>query len=145
MINQLRPNPGARKAKKRVGRGHGSGSGKTAGKGHKGQLARSGNKPGPAFEGGQTPLFMRLPKRGFTNVNHKEFAVVNLKDLNVFEDGDVITPELLLEKRIIRKVLSGVKVLANGPLEKKVTIKAHAFSKQALEQINQVGATAEVI
>ncbi len=145
MINKLRPNPGARKAKKRVGRGHGSGSGKTAGKGHKGQLARSGNKPGPAFEGGQTPLFIRIPKRGFTNVNHKEFAVVNLKDLNVFEDGDVITPEVLLERRIIRKLLSGVKVLANGPLEKKVTIKAHAFSKQALEQINQVGATAEVI
>lgn len=145
MINELRPNPGARKKRKRVGRGHGSGWGKTSGKGHKGQLARSGNKPSPVFEGGQTPLFQRLPKRGFTNINHKEFAIVNLKDLNVFEDGDVITPEVLLDKRIIRKLNSGVKVLANGPLEKKVIIKAHAFSKQALEQINQVGATAEVI
>ena len=119
MINELRPNPGARKKKKRIGRGHGSGWGKTAGKGHKGQLARSGKKPSPVFEGGQTPLFQRLPKRGFTNINHKEFAVVNLKDLNVFEDGDVITPEVLLEKRIIRKLNSGVKILANGPLEKK--------------------------
>lgn len=145
MINELKANPGARKQKKRVGRGHGSGSGKTAGKGHKGQLARSGNKPGAQFEGGQTPLFQRLPKRGFTNINHKQFSIVNLKDLNVFDDGDVVTPEVLLQKRIIKKVNDGVKVLANGPLEKKVTIKAHAFSKQALEQINQVGATAEVI
>lgn len=145
MINKLRPNPGARKPKKRVGRGHGAGTGKTAGKGHKGQLARSGNKPGPAFEGGQTPFFQRIPKRGFTNINKKEFAIVNLNELNVFNDGDVVTPEVLLEKRIIRKVKSGVKVLANGPLEKKVTIKAHAFSKEAIEQINQVGATFEVI
>lgn len=145
MINELKANPGARKKKTRLGRGRGSGKGKTSTKGHKGQLARSGNKPGPVFEGGQTPLFQSLPKRGFTNINHKVFSVVNLKDLNVFEDGDVITPEVLLERRIISKVNSGVKILANGPLEKKVTIKAHAFSKQALEQINQVGAIAEVI
>ncbi len=145
MLKDLKPNEGARKPRRRVGRGTGSGMGKTSGRGHKGQLARAGRKPSPVFEGGQIPLFQRLPKRGFTNINKKEFAIVNLGDLNTFNDGDVITPDVLLEKRIIRKLKSGVKVLANGTLEKKVTIKAHSFSQQALDQINQVGAIAEVI
>ena len=144
MLHELKPNEGARKSRKRVGRGIGSGHGKTSGKGHKGQLARSGS-PRPGFEGGQLPFFQRLPKRGFKNVNHVEYATVNLKDLNVFNDGDVVTPEVLLEKRIIRKLESGLKVLAYGTLEKKLTVHAHAFSKNALDAINQVGGKAEVI
>lgn len=144
MLHELKPNEGARKSRKRVGRGIGSGHGKTSGKGHKGQLARSGS-PRPGFEGGQLPFFQRLPKRGFKNVNHVEYATVNLKDLNVFNDGDVVTPEVLLEKRIIRKLESGLKVLAYGTLEKKLTVRAHAFSKNALDAINQVGGKAEVI
>ncbi len=145
MLNELKPNQGARKTRKRVGRGVGSGKGKTSGKGHKGQLSRSGNKPSPVFEGGQIPLFQRIPKRGFKNINHIEYSVVSLDKLNVFNDGDIITPEILLEKRIIRKLRSGVKILANGSLEKKITIKAHAFSQGALELIKQAGAVAEVI
>ncbi len=145
MLHELKPNEGARKSRKRVGRGMGSGHGKTSGKGHKGQKARSGNQPRPGFEGGQIPFFQRIPKRGFKNVNHIEYATINLKDLNVFEDGDVVTPEVLLEKRIIRKLNSGLKVLAYGTLEKKLTVRAHAFSKNALDAINQAGGTAEVI
>src|SRR5690554_186615 len=133
MLHELKPNEGARKSRKRVGRGMGSGHGKTSGKGHKGQKARSGNQPRPGFEGGQIPFFQRIPKRGFKNVNHIEYATINLKDLNVFEDGDVVTPEVLLEKRIIRKLNSGLKVLAYGTLEKKLTVRAHAFSKNALD------------
>lgn len=145
MLHELKPNEGARKSRKRVGRGIGSGHGKTSGKGHKGQKARSGNQPRPGFEGGQIPFFQRIPKRGFKNVNHIEYATVNLKDLNVFEDGDVVTPDVLLEKKIIRKLNSGLKVLAYGTLEKKLTVRAHAFSKNALDAINQAGGTAEVI
>ncbi|CCV65274.1 MAG: 50S ribosomal protein L15 [Paracholeplasma sp.] len=145
MLNELRPNEGARKSRKRLGRGIGSGTGKTAGKGSKGQNARSGGGVRLGFEGGQIPFFQRLPKRGFTNVNRKEFAIVNLTQLNVFNDGDVVTPEVLLEKKIIGKLQSGVKVLANGTLEKKLTVKANHFSKQALELIQQAGGTAEVI
>lgn len=145
MLHELKPNEGARKSRKRVGRGMGSGHGKTSGKGHKGQKARSGNQPRPGFEGGQIPFFQRIPKRGFKNVNHIEYATVNLKDLNVFEDGDVVTPEVLLERKIIRKLNDGVKVLAYGTLEKKLTIKAHAFSKNALDAITQAGGTTEVI
>ncbi len=145
MLHELKPNEGARKPKKRLGRGIGSGTGKTSGKGHKGQLARSGNKPGAVFEGGQIPLFQRLPKRGFKNINHKVFTVVNLDDFNIFNDGDVVTPQVLLEKRVIRKLNSGVKVLANGTLEKKITIQANAFSQQALKEIEKAGSTAEVI
>lgn len=145
MLNELRPNEGARKNRKRLGRGAGSGTGKTAGKGSKGQNARSGGGVRLGFEGGQIPFFQRLPKRGFTNVNRKEFAIVNLTQLNMFNDGDVVTPEVLLEKKIIGKLQSGVKVLANGTLEKKLTVKANHFSKQALELIQQAGGTAEVI
>lgn len=145
MLHELKPVEGARKERKRLGRGVGSGTGKTAGKGHKGQKARSGNQPRPGFEGGQIPFFQRIPKRGFNNVNRKEFAIVNLEDLNLFNDGDVVTIELLLEKGIISKVLSGVKVLGNGNLEKKVTVKANRFSNAAKEAIEKIGGTVEVI
>lgn len=145
MLHELKPVPGARKSRKRIGRGPGSGTGKTAGKGNKGQLARSGNKPRPGFEGGQIPLFQRLPKRGFKNVNRKDYAIINLSDLNLFNDGDVVTPEVLLQNKIIKKELSGVKVLANGKLEKKLTVKAHQFSKKAEEEIVKVGGNIEVL
>lgn len=145
MLHELKPVEGARKERKRLGRGTGSGTGKTAGKGHKGQKARSGKTIRPGFEGGQLPFFQRLPKRGFNNVNRKEYAIVNLKDLNLFNDGDVITPELLLEKGVITKFLSGVKVLANGTLEKKVTVKAHRFSEAAQAAIENAGGSVEVI
>lgn len=145
MLHELKPVDGARHSRKRLGRGTGSGQGKTAGKGTKGQNSRSGGGTRPGFEGGQTPLFQRLPKRGFNNFTRKEYAVVNLKDLNVFEDGAVVTPEVLLEKKIIKKVLSGVKVLSQGELEKKLTVKANKFSKSALEAISKAGGTAEVI
>lgn len=145
MLNELRPTEGARKTRKRIGRGPGSGTGKTSGKGHKGQLARSGGRPRPGFEGGQLPLFQRIPKRGFKNINRKEFAVVNLSDLNVFENGEVITPEVLIARNILKKVKSGVKVLANGTLERKLTVKANYFSKAAEEAIKQAGGSVEVI
>lgn len=145
MLNELKPVQGARSSRKRLGRGAGSGLGKTSGKGHKGQNARSGGGTRPGFEGGQLPLFQRLPKRGFKNVNRKEYVVVNLGDLNRFDEGTVVTPELLLETRIISKLLNGVKVLAEGNLEKKLVIKAHKFSKSAQEAIEKVGGTAEVI
>ncbi len=144
MLSKLQPNT-PRKDRKRIGRGIGSGTGKTAGKGHKGQLARSGGRTRPGFEGGQIPFFQRLPKRGFKNVNHKEYAIVNLKDLNVFSDGDVVTPEVLLERRIISKRQDGVKILGHGTLTKKITVKANLFSKTAEEAIKSVGGTVEVI
>src|SRR5690554_2095114 len=145
MLNELRPVEGARKKRKRLGRGPGSGTGGTSGKGDKGQLARSGGGTRPGFEGGQLPFFQRLPKRGFKNVNRKEFAVINMSDLNIFNDGDVVTPEALIAKNVLKKLQSGVKVLANGTLEKKLTVKAHAFSKSAEEAIVKAGGTVEVI
>lgn len=145
MLNELKPTPGSRSARKRLGRGPGSGTGKTSGKGHKGQLARSGGGPRPGFEGGQLPFFQRIPKRGFKNINRKEFAVVNLSDLNQFSDGEVITPEVLIARNVLKKLKSGVKVLANGNLEKKLTVKAHVFSKTAESKIVQAGGTVEVI
>ena len=145
MLNQLKPVEGARKERKRLGRGIGSGTGKTAGKGHKGQKARSGNQPRPGFEGGQIPFFQRIPKRGFNNVNRKEYTIVNLSDLNVFEDGETVTPEILLQRGVISKVLSGVKILAKGSLDKKLTVQAHKFSKVAKEAIEKNGGTVEVI
>lgn len=128
-LHELKPAEGSRKVRNRVGRGIGSGNGKTAGKGHKGQNARSGGGVRLGFEGGQTPLFRRLPKRGFTNINRKEFAIVNLSTLNRFEDGTEVTPELLLETGVISKLNDGVKVLASGAVEKKLTVKAHKFFK----------------
>lgn len=144
-LHELKPVEGARQNRKRLGRGTASGTGKTAGKGHKGQNARSGGGVRPGFEGGQTMLYMRLPKRGFTNFTRKTYSVVNLTDLNIFDDNTVVTPELLLEKRLVRKVLSGIKVLGNGELTKKLTVKAHKFSKAAVEKIENNGGTTEVI
>ena len=144
-LHELKPVEGARHAKKRVGRGVGSGMGKTATRGHKGQNARSGGGVRPAFEGGQTPLFKRLPKRGFTNVSRKEYAVVNLGDINEkFEAGAVIDVAALKNAGLVKKEYEGVKVLSNGELTKAVTIKAAKFSKSALEKISQAGGTAEV-
>lgn len=144
-LHELKPNEGSRKSRKRLGRGMASGHGKTSGKGHKGQNARSGGGVRPGFEGGQTPLFQRLPKRGFTNINRKEYSIVNLNKLNQFEDGSEITPEVLLEKGIIRKSNSSVKVLGNGTVDKKFTVKAHKFSSAAQEAIEAAGGTVEVI
>ena len=144
-LNELKPVEGARHYKKRVGRGVGSGMGKTATRGHKGQNARSGGGVRPAFEGGQTPLFKRLPKRGFTNINRKEFAVVNLVDINdKFEAGSVIDVEALKQAGLVKKEYEGVKILSNGELTKAVTIKAQKFSKAATEKIAAVGGTVEV-
>ena len=128
-LHELRPSEGAFKTSKRVGRGTGSGLGKTSGKGHKGQNARSGGGVRPGFEGGQLPLFRRLPKRGFSNAMFKfEYATINVSDLEKFEDGAVVTPELLKEMGILKKQLAGVKVLGNGNLTKKLTVKASKFS-----------------
>jgi large subunit ribosomal protein L15 len=145
MLHELKPVDGARKSRKRLGRGSGSGTGKTSGKGQKGQKARSGGGVRPGFEGGQIPFFQRIPKRGFKNINRKEYAVVNLDDLNKFETGEVITPEVLLARNVLKKTLDGVKILANGALEKKLTVKAHKFSKAAEQAITQAGGTIEVI
>ncbi|MEC1391367.1 50S ribosomal protein L15 [Bacillus licheniformis] len=144
-LHELKPAEGSRKTRNRVGRGIGSGNGKTAGKGHKGQNARSGGGVRPGFEGGQMPLFQRLPIRGFTNINRKEFAVVNLDKLNSFAEGTEVTPELLLETGVISKLKSGVKILGDGKLEKKLTVKANKFSASAKQAIEAAGGTAEVI
>ena len=145
-LHELEKNIGAKHSKKRVGRGSGSGLGKTSGRGQKGQKARSGGSINPVFEGGQLPLYRRLPKRGFSNYPFKkEYAVINLSDLNVFEDGTVVTPALLKERGIVKKQLSGIKVLGEGQLEKKLTVQAHKFSKSAVDKINESGSKAEVI
>lgn len=144
-LHELKPSEGSRKTRNRVGRGMSSGNGKTSGRGHKGQKARSGGNVRPGFEGGQMPIFRRLPKRGFTNVNRKEFALVNLDKLNRFEEGTEITPELLIEEKVISNLKDGVKVLGNGKLEKKLTVKAHKFSASAKEAIETAGGQAEVI
>ena len=145
-LNELKKAPEA-KAKKRVGRGPGSGMGKTATRGEKGQKARSGASISPWFQGGQTPFYRRVPKRGFSNAKFKtEYATINLSDLNkFFNDGDVVTPELLKDRGLIKKQLSGVKVLGNGELEKKLTIKAQRFSSSAVTKIESAGGKAEVI
>ena len=144
-LHELKYTEGARKARKRVGRGTSSGTGKTAGRGQKGQGARSGGGKKPGFEGGQTPLFRRLPKRGFTNINAKEYVLVNLDQLNVFEDGTEVTPAVLKEAGIVRAEKSGVKVLGNGELTKKLTVKAAKFSKSAEAAITAKGGSIEVI
>ena len=145
-LHNIHPNEGATQTRKRLGRGVGSGLGKTSGKGHKGQNARSGGGVRPGFEGGQLPLFRRLPKRGFSNAQFKtEYAVINLSDLNRFEEGAVVTPELLKEMGLVKNQLDGIKVLGNGTLEHKITVKAHKFSKRALEEIEKLGGKAEVI
>lgn len=145
-LNSLHPNEGAIKTRKRVGRGPGSGLGKTSGKGHKGQNARSGRGVRPGFEGGQLPLFRRLPKRGFSNAMFKtRYAVINLSDLNKFENGAEVTPELLKEMGIIKNQLDGIKVLGQGNLDKKLTVKANKFSEKAKEAILKSGGKIEVI
>ena len=144
-LHELQYSEGARKTRKRVGRGTSSGTGKTAGRGQKGQGARSGGGKKPGFEGGQTPLFMRLPKRGFTNFNKLEYAIVNLDQLNTFEAGTVVCPKALKEAGLIKKELDGVKVLGNGTLEKAITVKAHKFSKSALAALEAAGGKTEVI
>ena len=144
-LYELSPAEGSTKGNFRKGRGAGSGNGKTAGKGHKGQNARSGGGVRPGFEGGQIPLYRRLPKRGFNNVFAKHYAIVNVSDLEVFENDSVITTEVLLEKRIIRKALDGVKILGRGELTKKVTVQAAIFSAGAKEKIESVGGKCEVV
>ena len=144
-IHELAPAYGATTTSKRVGRGIGSGLGKTAGKGHKGQKARTGGKIRRGFEGGQTPLYRRLPKRGFKNHFAKEYAVVNLSDLEKFENGTTVNAELLLSEGIIKKELDGVKVLGNGTLTKKLTVVAAKFSKTAEEKIQAAGGKTEVM
>ena len=143
-LSELKPAAGStHSANFRVGRGHGSGNGKTAGKGHKGQKARSG-APRPGFEGGQMPLYRRLPKRGFTNIFAKKFVEINLSALNAFEDGSVVTAQLLKDMGIISKVCDGVVVLGNGEISKKLTVKAAKFTKSAEEKIKAAGGKAEV-
>ena len=145
-LNTMHPADGATHSRKRLGRGCGSGLGKTSGKGHKGQNARSGGGVRPGFEGGQLPLFRRLPKRGFSNARFKtEYATINLSDLNRFEDGAVVTPELLKEMGLVKNQLDGIKVLGNGTLEKKLTVKAHKFSSSAQEKIESLGGKIEVM
>lgn len=144
-LNELKYTEGARHKSFRVGRGHGSGNGKTAGKGNKGQNARSGGGVRLGFEGGQTPLYKRIPKRGFTNFTRKEYAIVNVESLNKFEDGAVVTIDALLNAGLVRKCLDGVKVLGDGKLEKKLTVQVNKFSKSAQEVIENAGGKVEVI
>jgi len=144
-LHEMKYNDGARHAIKRLGRGPGSGQGKTAGKGHKGQNARSGGGVAIGFEGGQTPLYKRIPKRGFTNFTRKEYAVINLSDLNRFDDGATITPEVLKDAGIVKKMLDGIKVLGNGTLEKKVNVTCHKISATAKEAIEAKGGKVEVL
>lgn len=144
-LNEMKAADGARFVSKRIGRGQGSGTGKTAGKGHKGQNARSGGGVSIGFEGGQTPAYKRFPKRGFTNFTRKEYAIVNVKDLNRFEDGVTVDTETLKAAGLVKKELDGVKILGEGGLEKKLTVKAAKFSKSALKAIEEAGGTAEVL
>ena len=143
-LADLAPAPGSRKKRKRVGRGPGSGHGKTSCRGHKGQNSRSGGGVKPGFEGGQMPLQRRLPKRGFTNIFQKTFSIVNVGSLEKLEESE-ITPEVLIKQGLVRKIQDGVKILGNGELTKAVTVKAHAFSASAKEKIEKAKGTAEVI
>ncbi len=144
-LHELKPNPGSSKNRKRLGRGTATGQGKTAGRGMNGQKSRSGGGVRPGFEGGQMPLYRRLPKRGFTNIFGTQFAEINVEALNKFEDGAEITPEILKSEGLIKKELDGIKVLGNGELAKKLTVKANKFSKSAVEKIEAAGGKAEVI
>ena len=145
-LHTMMPAAGSTQVRKRVGRGVGSGTGKTSGKGHKGQNARSGGGVRPGFEGGQLPLFRRLPKRGFSNAKFKtEYATINLSDLNKFEDNAIVTPELLKDMGLVKNQLDGIKILGNGKLEKKLTVKAHKFSAVAQKEIESLGGKIEVM
>ena len=145
MLNQLKPVEGARHSKKRLGRGIGSGLGKTAGRGTKGQNSRSGGGVRPGFEGGQLPLFQRLPKRGFKNHSRVEYAVVNISALNVFKDGSTVTVEDIVNAKLIKEVKDGIKILGNGELEKKLNVKANKFSESAKKAIEAKGGSVEEI
>ena len=145
-LHELKSVEGSTHRRKVVGRGPGSGHGKTSGRGEKGQKARSGGGVSPWFEGGQTPLYKRLPRRGFSNAKFTtKYAVVNVSDLNRFKDGETVTPELLKEAGLVKKELNGVKVLGNGVLEKKLTVKANVFTNSAITKIEELGGTTEVI
>jgi len=144
-LHELRAAEGSTKKGKRKGRGTATGQGKTAGRGMNGQNSRSGGGTRLGFEGGQMPLYRRIPKRGFTNIWRKEYTILNVDDLNVFEAGTVVTPELIIEKGLAKQVIDGIKILGEGNLEKNVTVQAHKFSKTALEKIEQAGGKAEVI
>ena len=144
-LSELRPAEGSKQNRFRKGRGHASGAGKTAGKGHKGQKARSGGGVRPGFEGGQMPLYRRLPKRGFTNRNSKEIIAINVDRLNIFEDNTVVTVDTLKEAGIIKNPKDGVKILGNGDLTKKLTVMVNQYSKSAVEKIEAAGGKAEVI
>ncbi|OQY20543.1 MAG: 50S ribosomal protein L15 [Desulfobacteraceae bacterium 4572_35.1] len=144
-LSNLSPAAGSVKKNKRIGRGPGAGTGKTSGRGHKGQNARSGGGVKPGFEGGQMPLQRRLPKRGFTSLNKKVYALVNVRDLETFEVDSVIDPEMLINAGFIKSVKDGVKILADGELTKKLTVKAHKFSKSAAEKIEAAGGSIEVL
>ena len=144
-LNEMKYTEGARHTSKRIGRGLGSGNGKTAGKGHKGQNARSGGGVAIGFEGGQTPLYKRIPKRGFTNYTRKTYAVVNVEQLNKFEDGAVVDAASLKEAGLVSKLYDGVKVLGNGSLEKKLTVKVNKVSKTAQALIEKAGGSVEVL
>lgn len=145
-LEDLRPAPGATHSKKRVGRGIGSGQGKTAGKGSKGQKARSGASPRLGFEGGQTPLHRRLPqRRGFTNLTRKEYTIVSVGALDAFDAGTEITPEVLVQSGLVSKVKDGIKILGDGEITKAITVRAHKFSKSAEEKLKAAGGTAEVL
>lgn len=144
-LHELRPPEGARKAAKRKGRGMSSGLGKTSGRGQDGQKSRSGSGIRRGFEGGQMPYFQRLPKRGFTNIFKQKWNIVNVSDLNVFDEGTAVTPEMLLEAGMVRNLRDPLKVLGNGDIDRKLEVKANRFSKQALEKIEAAGGKAEVI
>ena len=144
-LHGLRPAKGANRKRKRVGRGPGSGHGKTAGRGEKGQKSRSGFSQRSGFEGGQMPLYRRIPKRGFTNIFRKEFVALNVQDLNRFRSGSTVSPEVLVEQKIVKKVKNGLRILGQGELKKKLTVRAHHFSKSASQKIQQAGGSAEVI
>ena len=144
-LDELQPAEGSRFTRKRVGRGIGSGTGKTSGKGHKGQKARSGGGVRPGFEGGQMPLYRRLPKRGFTNIFAKQYVTINVSELERFEDGTEVTQELLKETGVVSKTLDGIKILGRGELTKKLTVKVAKFTASATEKIEKAGGKAEVI
>ncbi|MFB3905155.1 MAG: 50S ribosomal protein L15 [Acidobacteriota bacterium] len=144
-LHGLKPAKGANKKRKRVGRGPGSGHGKTAGRGEKGQKSRSGFSQKTGFEGGQMPLHRRIPKRGFTNKFAREYAVLNVKELNHFEDGTEVTPELLTQKGLVKKSKDGVRILGQGELSRKLTVHAHHFSESARQKIEQAGGSVEVV